>query len=65
MAKRSKPTRNPHDKLIEAASYLTRSHVFVAMGIQALERAGIDPSEARRLADGLVVEARKCLAEAI
>jgi hypothetical protein len=65
MAKKTKPAPNPHDRLVEAASHLTRSHTFVVMGICALGKAGIDAAPLRRLADGLVSEARKCLAEAI
>lgn len=56
---------NAHDRLVEAVSHVTRSCVFVNMGIVALKQAGVDPAPLHKLADGLLAEARKLLAEAI
>lgn len=54
-----------HERLVEAVSYLTRAHVFVIMAVASLDKACIDAAPERKLADGLVTEARKLLAEAI
>jgi len=57
--------RRPHDRLVEAASHFTRAYTLAVMGIQAMEAAKIDATDAKHAADGLLKVSRVCLAEAI